>query len=80
MIGQLTLQAFDQVGPTLAGVPVLGPILPAATGLLGLFLGTARLRKNKEDSYNAGLQRGQALAEQTLVRTTPPSPNLQAAA
>ncbi|MCC7409960.1 MAG: hypothetical protein IT442_17975 [Phycisphaeraceae bacterium] len=58
---QLTLAALDEVGPTLAGVPMLGPLLPAATGILGLFLGTSRLRKEKENSYNAGLEKGQEL-------------------
>ncbi|MCC7408662.1 MAG: hypothetical protein IT442_11370 [Phycisphaeraceae bacterium] len=55
---QLTLSALDEVGPTLAGVPVLGPVLPAATGILGLFFGVSKLRKEKEDSYNAGLEKG----------------------
>lgn len=58
---QLTLAALDEVGPTLAGVPMLGPLLPAATGILGLFLGSSRLRKEKENSYNAGLEKGQEL-------------------
>ena len=57
LLNQLSLSALDQVGPTLAGVPVLGPALPAVTGLLGLFLGTGRLRKEKEASYNKGLER-----------------------
>jgi len=58
VFGQLTLSALDEVGPTLAGVPVLGPMLPALTGLVGMFIGTSRLRKGKEDSYNAGLEVG----------------------
>ena len=58
MLGQITMGALDQVGPTLAGVPVLGPSLPALTGLVGLFLGSGRLRKEKEASFNKGLEKG----------------------
>lgn len=60
---QLTLAALDEVGPTLAGVPMLGPLLPAATGIFGLFLGSSRLRKEKENSYNAGLEKGKDLGD-----------------
>jgi hypothetical protein len=58
LLGQLTLSALDQVGPTLAGVPVAGPALPALTGLIGLFIGAGRLRKEKEASFNKGLKEG----------------------
>lgn len=58
LLGQLTLSGLDSFGPTLAGVPVLGPSLPALTGLVGLFVGSGRLRKEKEASFNKGLQRG----------------------
>jgi predicted PurR-regulated permease PerM len=58
MVNQLSLSALDQVGPTVAGVPMLGPLLPAASGLLGLFLGSTKLRKEKEDSFNKGLDEG----------------------
>ena len=63
LLNQLTLSALDTIGPTLAGVPVLGPLLPAATGLFGLFLGTGRLRKEKEASFNKGLERGSELTD-----------------
>ena len=58
MVNQLSLSALDEIGPTVAGVPVLGPMLPAASGLLGLFLGSGKLRKEKEASFNKGLDEG----------------------
>ena len=58
IFSQLTLSALDQVGPTVAGIPMLGPALPALTGLVGLFLGTGRLRKEKESSFNKGMKEG----------------------
>lgn len=54
LLGQLTLSALDSVGPTVAGLPVLGPAL---TGIVGLFIGSGRLRKEKEASFNKGMQR-----------------------
>lgn len=61
LLGQLTLSALDEVGPTLAGVPVVGPALPALTGIVGLFIGSGRLRKEKEASFNKGLKEGKTL-------------------
>ena len=61
LLSQVTLSALDEVGPTLAGVPVVGPALPALTGLVGLFIGAARLRKEKEASFNKGLKEGRDL-------------------
>ncbi|MBX3364012.1 MAG: hypothetical protein KF866_04535 [Phycisphaeraceae bacterium] len=61
LLGQLTLSALDDVGPTLAGVPVVGPALPALTGIVGLFIGSGRLRKEKEASFNKGLKEGKTL-------------------
>jgi len=58
IFSQLTLSALDQLGPTVAGIPMLGPALPAMTGLVGLFLGTGRLRKEKESSFNKGMKEG----------------------
>lgn len=58
LLGQLTLSALDSVGPTVAGLPVLGPALPALTGIVGLFIGSGRLRKEKEASFNKGLEKG----------------------
>ena len=68
LLNQLTLSALDQVGPTVGGIPVLGPALPVASGLLGLFFGIGRLRKEKEASFNKGMDRGQ------LRTSTPTSP------
>jgi hypothetical protein len=58
LFSQLTLSALDTVGPTVAGLPVLGPALPALTGIVGLFLGSGRLRKEKEASFNKGMEKG----------------------
>jgi hypothetical protein len=65
LLGQLTLSALDTVGPTVAGVPVLGPALPALTGIVGLFIGSARLRKEKEASFNKGLETGRDMTAET---------------
>lgn len=62
LFSQLTLSALDTVGPTVAGLPVLGPALPALTGIVGLFIGSGRLRKEKEASFNKGLEKGSGLA------------------
>lgn len=67
MLGQLTLSALDEVGPTLAGVPVVGPALPALTGIVGLFIGSGRLRKEKEASFNKGLKEGKTLNRGTAA-------------
>ncbi|HYD00782.1 MAG TPA: hypothetical protein VEB22_06095 [Phycisphaerales bacterium] len=70
LLGQLTLSGLDSIGPTLAGLPVLGPSLPALTGLVGLFVGSGRLRKEKEASFNKGLQRGREIVTTTLPSGT----------
>jgi len=62
LLGQLTLTAVDDIGPSLAGVPIAGPALPALTGLAGLFIGAGRLRKEKEASYNRGQETGVKIA------------------
>jgi len=62
LLGQLSLTALSDLGPTLAGVPVAGPALPALTGLAGLFLGAGRLRKEKEASFNKGLKEGRDMS------------------
>lgn len=61
LLGQITLSALDDFGPTLAGVPIAGPALPALTGLAGLFIGAGRLRKEKEASFNKGLKEGRVV-------------------
>ena len=58
LFSQLTLSALDSVGPTVAGLPMLGPALPALTGIVGLFIGSGRLRPAKEASFNKGLETG----------------------
>lgn len=54
LLNQLTLSVLDEYGPMVAGFPVIGPLLPLVTGLGGLFLGTNRLRKEKEASFRKG--------------------------
>jgi len=71
LLGQLTLTALDDIGPSLAGVPIAGPALPALTGLAGLFIGAGRLRKEKEASFNKGLEKG---AANTLPTPVIPAP------
>ena len=58
LMNQLTLSAINELGPSLAGVPVLSSALPALTGLVGMFLGQGRLRREKEASFNKGLRTG----------------------
>lgn len=58
MLGQLTMTGLDSVGPTLGGIPVLGPVLPALTAAAGLFVGRSGLRKEKEASFNKGHETG----------------------
>jgi hypothetical protein len=70
LLGQITLSALDEVGPTLAGVPVVGPALPALTGIVGLFIGSGRLRKEKEASFNKGLKEGR------VTVPAPPAPGV----
>ena len=65
MLSQLTLGAVDQAGPTLAGIPILGPSLPIVSGLVGLFLGRGNVRKEKEASYNAGIDKAADLIPPT---------------
>ena len=69
MVNQLSLSALDEIGPTVAGVPVLGPMLPAASGLLGLFLGSGKLRKEKEASFNKGLDEGRKTTSMPVAAT-----------
>lgn len=38
LLEQFTLQQLNDVGPAIAGVPVLGPALPLITGLAGLLV------------------------------------------
>jgi hypothetical protein len=68
---QLTLSFLDEIGPTVAGVPLLGPLMPGLTLLIGTLIKRPGdvsgkvLQKEKQDSYNAGLENGKALASST---------------
>ena len=61
LLGQLTLNSLDELGPMIAGIPILGASLPVVTGLLGIFLGTRGKTKGKEDSYNAGIKKAKEI-------------------
>ncbi|MCC7409707.1 MAG: hypothetical protein IT442_16700 [Phycisphaeraceae bacterium] len=61
-LAQLALTGLNEVGPTLAGLPLGGPLMLAATGIVGAFVGGGRTSKEKEKSYNAGLEKGKELS------------------
>ena len=63
-LGQLTLSGLDAVGPVIGGIPILGPLLPGLTGIAGLLVGRSRLNKEKEASFNKGLEKGAETATQ----------------
>lgn len=63
ILGQLAMNGLNDVGPTIGGIPVLGPSIPLLTAGLGLFLGRSGLTKHKEESFNAGLKKGAAAAK-----------------
>ena len=57
-IGLNFLTAIEGASPMIAGVPVLGPALIASLPLIGGLLGQGRLNKQKQRSYNAGIEIG----------------------
>ena len=56
MLASITMSGIDVLGPAAAGVPYVGALLPALTGLAGVAVGKRRVRKEKEASYRAGLE------------------------
>ena len=56
MLASITMSGIDVLSPAAAGVPYVGALLPALTGLAGVAVGKRRLRKEKEASYKAGLE------------------------
>ena len=66
MLSQLSLQGLNQLGPSLGGVPVAGPTLVGLLGIGGYLLGRAPLRKEKEASFNKGLEKGAEAASTAL--------------
>tara|TARA_B100001094_G_scaffold330972_1_gene397728 strand:+ start:3719 stop:4180 length:462 start_codon:yes stop_codon:yes gene_type:complete len=67
MLNELTLHGLDQIGPSVMGVPLLGPLLPFGAGMAGLFVGQRRLRKEKESSFKAGIREGTEVKTPTEV-------------
>lgn len=63
LLGQLAMTGLNDVGPTIGGLPILGPAIPLFTTGLGLFIGRSGLSKHKEESFNAGLKKGAAAAK-----------------
>ena len=57
LLSQLFMGTLDELGPLVAGVPILGPALPAGGLLLGLFFGRRGMAKEKEASFNEGIKR-----------------------
>lgn len=68
LLNNLTLGALDAAGPAIMGLPFGGLALPFLTGLGALFVKRpgdatkAVLAKEKESSYNEGLEVGKKLA------------------
>lgn len=64
ILTQISMRALDEVGPTIAGLPVLGPALPFLTLLTGLVIrrpgdvSRREAEKEKRSSYNRGIDVG----------------------
>ncbi len=60
LINGITMQALDQVGPLIAGVPILAPLAPLLLGGIGLMIKRRgdvtpqQLQAEKEGSYAKG--------------------------
>ncbi|MEL6396592.1 MAG: hypothetical protein AAFQ71_11410 [Planctomycetota bacterium] len=72
MLSQLALDGLNTLGPSVAGVPVVGPALVGALPIASFFFGQGRLRKQKEASYNAGLTEGGQQAVRAVAEATKP--------
>ena len=57
-----TLQAFNQAGPTVAGIPILGPAILSVLGGGGLLGGMRAVHNAKIKSFNKGQQTAGQLA------------------
>ena len=72
LLGNLTLGALDSIGPAVAGIPLGGALLPFLTGAVALFVrrpgdkSAETLRKEKEESYNKGIEVGRELAAKAV--------------
>lgn len=68
LFSQLTLQQLNALGPEIMGLPIAGPMSPLITGLLGYFGSSLRTRREKEKSFNKGLQVGAETATKPIAR------------
>lgn len=73
LLAQLTLNVLDEFGPAIAGMPVLAPLAPVLTGLVGVFVGRgnrARQKeaeaREKEKSYNKSQRDTIAMIEKAV--------------
>ncbi len=59
-LNNLTMQAMEYVGPTIAGIPIIGPLMLPLAGLIGIGIKRrgditpAQLQAEKEGSYAKG--------------------------
>ena len=63
ILASITMSGLEVLGPAAAGVPYVGALLPAISGLAGVAVGKRRLKKEKEASYRAGLEELAKLAK-----------------
>lgn len=73
ILGQLAMTGLDELGPTIMGIPVIGPLAPGLGMLATYFIGAGNVRKQKEKSYNAGIDKGAATATKPPTPGTPPA-------
>ena len=71
-LDNLTMKAFDYVGPTVMGIPVVGPLLFPLVGYIGMRIKRKgdstpeQLNEQKESSYNKGVGVAEALLKSAI--------------